>query len=126
MRLVALLSLCLLIVGCSSADGELLRQICSRTGKKLETTAGNAPGELAARFRVPIVPMGPADRVQKRVQWDRFLDGVQIDIDSPAEGVVRLRGTVKNVAIKERIAELAKATVDVKEVRDELRLPKED
>ncbi|MFO0925846.1 MAG: BON domain-containing protein [Gemmataceae bacterium] len=125
MRRTVPLLLCLLAGGCSTNDGDVLSQVFHRTGKKIETTLGNAPGEMAARFRVPVVPMGPAERVQKRVEWDRFLEGVAVEIDSPAEGVVRLRGEVKDTAAKGRIAELAKATVGVTEVRDELRLPQE-
>lgn len=125
MRRAALLLLCLFVGGCSTHDGDLLAQVFHRVGQKVETTLGNAPGEMAARFRVPVMPMGPAERVQKRVEWDRFLEDVTVQIDSPAEGVVRLRGEVKDAGIKGRIVELAKATVGVTDVRDELRLPAE-
>jgi hypothetical protein len=124
-RLLPLL-LVLLVAGCSSRDGDILSRACARAGKKFETAAGNAPGRLAASFRVPVVALGPAERVRKRIEWDRHLEGSHVEVDSPAEGVVRLRGTVSEPGLKQRMGDLARSTIGVREVRDELRLPKEE
>jgi hypothetical protein len=124
MRYASLLFL--LLAGCSRQDGDLLARIFRRTGEKIEVATGGTPNQFAGRLRSNTSPIGLADRVRTRLQWDRFLEGVEIEIESSLEGTVKLKGKVADLQKKQRILDLARATTGVKEVVDEIELPKEN
>ncbi|MFO0876984.1 MAG: BON domain-containing protein [Gemmataceae bacterium] len=114
-------------LGCSSQDGDLMARIMQRTGEKLETTAGGSTNQFAGRLRSTAQPsIGLAERVDTRLRWDRYVDGVEVQVEFVEEGVVRLKGAVPDLARKQRILDITRTTMGVKDVRDELVLPKEE
>ena len=123
MRYVSILLV--FFAGCSAQDGDLLARVFRKAGEKIETAAGGTPNQFAGRLRSHTSPIGLADRVKTRLQWDRYLEGVEVEIEASPEGVVKLKGTVPDLAKKERVLDLARATSGVKEVVEELVLPKE-
>lgn len=119
--------LLLLVSGCSTKDGEILAQVVQRTGKKLEAAAGGTPNQFAGRLRSTANPtIGLAERVETRLRWDRFLEGTKIEVELKEEGVVKLKGTAVELSKKQRALDLARATLGVKDVVDELASPKEE
>ena len=64
--------------------------------------------------------MGMAPRVYSRIHWDRALNSSRIEVHSLRGGAVLLRGTVPDQAARERAVALARDTMDVNEVVDEL------
>jgi osmotically-inducible protein OsmY len=115
----------ILVVGCKAEDGDILARVCQRTGQKIEAAAGGTPNQFAGKLRSSVSPYGLADRVKTRLQWDRYLEGVEIVVESPSEGVVKVKGKVPDLAKKQRVLDLARSTTGVKTVIDELTLPKE-
>lgn len=115
----------LLACGCGPRDGDLLAQVGRRVGQKLEAASGGSPSQFAGRFRTSASPIGLADRVKTRLQWDRYLDGIAFAIDSPSEGVVKVAAKVPDEAKKNRVLDLARATTGVTDVIDAVELPKE-
>jgi osmotically-inducible protein OsmY len=121
-------AICIVLVflaGCSARDGDILAQVFRKAGEKIESAAGGSPNQLAGRFRANASPIGLADRVKTRLQWDRYLEGVEVEVESTPDGVVKLKGKMPDLAKKERVLDLARATTGVKEVIDELQVPKE-
>ena len=114
-----------LFAGCASQDGDILARVFRKTGEKLEAAAGGSANQYAGRLRSHASPIGLADRVKTRLQWDRYLEGVQVEVESTPDGVVKVKGQVPDLAKKERVVDLARATTGVKEVVEELQLPKE-
>jgi hyperosmotically inducible periplasmic protein len=64
--------------------------------------------------------MGLRARVYSRLHWDKDLQGSTIDIDVQGAESVLLRGSVANEAAKRKAIELARDTVGVTTVLDEL------
>jgi hypothetical protein len=118
--------LLLFLAGCGAQDGDLLAQVFRRAGQKIEAAAGGTPNQFAGRLRTNTSPIGLADRVKTRLQWDRYLDGVTVEVEGTPDGVVKVKGRVPDLAKKERILDLARATSGVKDVVDELQLPRPD
>jgi osmotically-inducible protein OsmY len=127
MRTRLLLVPVLLLAGCTARDGDLLSQALRRAGEKLETAAGGNANQFAGRLRTTAKPsIGLAERVETRLKWDRFLDGVEVVVEGGEAGVVKLKGKMPDIAKRQRVLDLARSTVGVKDVLDELTLPKED
>jgi osmotically-inducible protein OsmY len=127
MRTRPLLILVLLVAGCTARDGDLLGQALQRAGQKLETAAGGNANQFAGRLRTTARPsIGLAERVETRLKWDRFLDDVEVVVESPEPGVVKVKGKMPDIAKRQRVLDLARSTVGVKDVVDELTLPKEE
>lgn len=124
MRILCLLLL-IPLAGCAR-DADLLTKVFRRTGAKIETAAGGSANQFANRLRTNASPIGLADRVKTRLQWDRFLEGISVEIESTPDGVVKVKGQAPDAAKKQRVLDLTQATTGVKEVIDEVRLPKEN
>lgn len=60
--------------------------------------------------------MGIQARVYSRLRWDKNLAGAELDVDVPEDGVIALRGRVKDAAAKEKAIQLAQDTVGVDRV----------
>jgi osmotically-inducible protein OsmY len=105
--------LALLAAGCKANDADLLARVCERAGQKL------APGS-AGRLGGPFGQASLATRVHSRLRWDRSLAGAQLHVRATAGGAVTLRGTVADAAGRQRAMDLARTTVGVEEVVDEL------
>jgi len=64
--------------------------------------------------------MNAPARVYSRLHWDRSLNSAKIEVHPIKGGGVLLRGTVADEAARERAVGLARDTMDVSEVIDEL------
>jgi hypothetical protein len=109
--------------GCSGQDAEHLTRVYQRLGENLDAVTGGARGKLAggweaarASWHAPAVD----GRVSARLRWDRNLAGAEIEVDSPSPGVIRLRGTVRDLDQRRRVVDLAGSTFEVEKVVDEL------
>jgi osmotically-inducible protein OsmY len=125
MRLLRIsLVLLLLTSGCNKRDGDILAEVCRKTGHKVEAVMGASPVNLAGNLSLGEASI--AVRVYNRIHWDRYLSGVQVRIQTTAPGTVTLLGHVPDLSIKQRIIDLAKSTIGVQQVEDKLTLPAEE
>ncbi len=126
MRKCLLFAVALLGLGCSSQDSEILAQVFHRTTEKVEKAAGGNINHFANRLQSTATPtIGLAERVQTRLKWDRYLDGLQITVEDKAPGIVLVRGEMPDIAKKQRVIDLTRSTMGVKDLVDELKLPKD-
>jgi osmotically-inducible protein OsmY len=66
--------------------------------------------------------MGVEARVYGRLHWDKALYDAKIDLEARKDGVLTLRGTVPDAAARAKAVALARETVGVTEVIDQLTL----
>lgn len=125
-RLPLLLAACLSLAGCKARDGDLLMEAARRLGDKFAACGGATPCEITARFRAAAGGASLGARVENRIRWDRYLKDSDIEVHLTGTGVVTLRGEAPDRALKQRAVELARTTVGVERVVDELGLPEED
>jgi len=112
----AAVALCVLAAGCNQQDVDGL----GRVGKKVMAQARSAAGPLRDKFDSGVRGLaGLRERVQSRLQWDRQLADVAIEVHvSAAE--VELKGSVKTEDQRRRAIELAESTQGVERVIDSL------
>jgi osmotically-inducible protein OsmY len=117
------LVVCLLLVaaGCKARDGDVLRKIARKTGEKLEGATGSV-GQMAGSVPVPAVGSDVTARVQARLRWDRYLADSRIDVRGRGKGVIVLKGQVSEASVKQRALDLARSTVGVERVSDEVKV----
>ena len=117
--------LLLLLSGCKESDGETLRKVARKTGEKLEGSA--RPVHLATSpLRGAFSENGLAARVQTRIRNDRYLAGQGLKVRGTAAGAVTLSGTVAEPSVKTRALDLAKSTLGVEKVIDEVKVKASD
>ena len=76
--------------------------------------------ESFARTRTAVHNMGIQSRVYGRLHWDKALNGADLELSSAEEGAITLRGSVPDEAAKAKAVLLARETVGVTRVVDEL------
>jgi hyperosmotically inducible protein len=81
--------------------------------------AGDTIREQFSRTRDSVHNMGVASRVYGRLHWDKLLTSSTLDLDVN-NGVATLRGSVPTAKARERAVELARETVGVTRVIDQL------
>lgn len=114
-------------VGCGARDGELLSQVFDRASRKFEAAAGGSTNQFAGRLRSTARPtIGLAERVETRLRWDRYLEDVEVTVESSEPGIVKVKGKVPDLAKKQRVLDLSRSTTGIKDVIDQLTLPKSD
>jgi hypothetical protein len=116
----------LLSSGCKARDGDILLKVCGRLGEKLEVATGTSVSQVTATLRGAAGDASLGTRVQNRLRWDRYLHESEIEVSLTATNVVTLRGQVADRALKQRAYELARTTVGIEKVVDELTLPEEE
>lgn len=97
--------------------------IGERLGQQLDVGINRLSSELRegwASLRQSVDRMGVQARVYSRLRWDKQIATTDFEIDSADSGVVTLRGQVRNAAAKAKAVELARDTVGVERVVDEL------
>ena len=95
--------------GCSQQDTDGL----ARVGKKIVAQGASAAGPLRDRFDSGVRGLASVrERVQSRLQWDKQLADVSIEVHVAA-GEVELRGNVKTDEQRRRAVELAEMTLGV-------------
>jgi hypothetical protein len=70
--------------------------------------------------RKSVEGMGVQGRVYSRLRWDKAIETGAIDIEVRATDVVVLQGTVPTAAVRQKAVQLARDTVGVASVVDQL------
>lgn len=94
-----------------------------RLGEKIDRGVTRAATELRqewAQIRKSVERMGVQGRVYSRLRWDKDINASSINIEIHDENVVVLQGSVRDAAAKKKAVQLARDTVGVGEVADEL------
>src|SRR4051794_34723397 len=104
--------------------------VAERVGEKLDSVGrglvrgAQEVGEGVRRkfdvVRSDVSRMGVQPRVYARIHWDKTLTDARIEVHMLRDGLVLLRGLVPDAAARARAVELARDTVDVTAVVDEL------
>jgi osmotically-inducible protein OsmY len=104
--------------------------VAERVGEKLDSVGrglvrgaqelGEGVRKKFDVVRSDVSRMGIQPRVYARIHWDKTLTDARIEVHMLRDGVVLLRGVVPDAAAKARTIELARDTVDVTGVVDEL------
>jgi hyperosmotically inducible periplasmic protein len=132
-KLVATGIVSLTVLGLSLSAGVGLAQqtgVAEQIGEKLDSVgrgivrgAQDVTDTVRKRFevvRTDVSRMGVHPRVYSRLHWDKTLQGSRIEVHMLRDGVVLLRGTVPDAAAKAHAIALARDTVDVTGIVDEL------
>ena len=97
--------------------------VAERVGEALDGT-GRAIRRgvegAVARSQTRVNTMQVLDRVYSRLHWEKMLTASTLEVDSQPGGVAVLRGVVPDVKAKARAVELARDTVGVVQVIDQL------
>ena len=104
--------------------------VAERVGEKLDSVGrgllrgaqelGEGVRKKFDVVRSDVARMGVQPRVYSRIHWDKTLTDARIEVHMLRDGVVLVRGVVPDTAAKVRAIELARDTVDVTGVVDEL------
>jgi osmotically-inducible protein OsmY len=115
----------LLIAGCGKQDTDKLARVGRTAAAKAEALTGGSNNRLLhgwQAIRADLDEMALDARVSARLRWDKTLEGASIHVTAD-NGLVELRGTVRDMAQRTRAADLARSTVGAVEVKDELEIP---
>lgn len=108
-----------LMFGFTATQDRAPAQIGERVDRALDRLGDNIR-EGWEEARGAVNRMGLQARVYSRVRWDKALENETIEIDVQAADAVVLRGSVKSDVAKHKAIELARDTVGVARVVDEL------
>jgi osmotically-inducible protein OsmY len=124
-RLAALLAVLMVGgLGCSNQDADRLARAARCVGEKMETLTGGADGQLAGWqvVKANVNELTLDTRVSARLRWEKSLAGSNIQVTA-RDGVVELKGTVRDLSQRRRAVELAESTVGTEKVNDQLEVP---
>ncbi|MBX6313714.1 MAG: BON domain-containing protein [Isosphaeraceae bacterium] len=102
---------------------ERIGEAIDRTIRELREGArawGEDIQEQWVKTKAVINRMGVKSRVYGRLHWDKSLTDAPIDLELRKDGVLVLRGTVPDTAAKAKAVTLAKDTVGVTAIEDQL------
>lgn len=100
-----------------------------RLGQQLDEGLNRLSSEVRegwASLRQSLDKMGVQGRVYSRLRWDKQLEGAELDLETPTEGEVVLRGRVTSPEAKRKAEQLASDTVGVNRVVNELQVVSPD
>jgi osmotically-inducible protein OsmY len=113
----------LLVVGCKARDGDTMRKIARKTGEKIENAAGPVAA-ITTGVRGSLGEGSVTARVEARLRWDRQLAEHRLTVRGDGSGEITLSGTVPEESAKQRAVDLAKSTLGVEKVNDEVKVGK--
>lgn len=108
----------LLALQLSAEDG-----VGQKVGKKIDQGVNRITNELRedwAAARRSVEKMGVQSRVYGRLHWDKALQDAAFEVEARSEKTIVLKGSVPSSAAKLKAVQLARDTVGVTEVIDEL------
>jgi hyperosmotically inducible protein len=107
---------------CRAQEGPAERagQAIDKAGKSIRRGVENA----VARGQATLQEADLLARVYGRIHWDKALVKSTLELEVRADGTAILRGTVVDATAKKRAVELAKTTVGITSVVDELLVAK--
>lgn len=118
------LALACAAAGCGK-DADCLARVGKKSAERLDAVTGGARTRLSDGWQAVRGSVGEAtldSRVAVRLRWDKDLAGAELQVHSPAPGVVRLQGTVADLRQRQRAVALAQSTEGVAAVTDELKV----
>ena len=118
-----LLALAWVASGHTQETGKRVGEKLDQVGRDVRGGLNRAGQEAKERFasaKTSVQNMGIESRVYGRLHWDKALNDATIELTTSQEGVVTLNGSVATAKAKARAAELARETVGVTEVVDQL------
>ena len=113
-------AVCLL---CGLAAAQQPPGTAEKIGEKIDRGLSQIGTELSqawAEVRKSVEKMGVQGRVYGRLHWDKALESATLDIDVRDGQVVVLKGKVETSAAKQKAEQLARDTVGVTSVINEL------
>ena len=110
--------------GCKARDADLIALACQKAGRKLGLGRGSTAGTLAEALRGTLGEASLAARVENRIRWDRALADQPVEVTASGTAVT-LRGELADASLRQRAMDLAKATLGVDRVVDELTVAEE-
>jgi osmotically-inducible protein OsmY len=123
-RGAVILTAALGMVGCGGEDTEQLAKVARRSAARFEEMTGGAPNKVAdslTTMRANWNELALDARVSLRLRWDKDLQGAQIQVHA-SNGSLELKGSVRDLAQRQRAVQLAQTTVGVADVRDGLEM----
>jgi hypothetical protein len=124
-KLVATLGICalgsVLALQATAEEG-----IGERIGEKVDKGLNNVVSGLQkewAQVRQSVERMGVQGRVFGRLHWDKQLESCMLDVEIRDGNVAVLKGRVPSSAVRQHAIALARDTVGVNKVIDEMTLP---
>jgi osmotically-inducible protein OsmY len=114
--------LALLVCGCGQNDVATLRRLGGKASEQFRLATGLSRGRLAGGMQAVRGSLGNKidSRVAARLSWDKYLEKAEIRVRSPAEGTVRLEGTIPDASHRQRAVDIAGSTLGVEKVVEEL------
>jgi osmotically-inducible protein OsmY len=112
-----------LACGCGNQDADHLGRVCRKAVDKMEMMVGGKKGNLANGFIAFRASLGEAtldSRVSSRLNWEKVLSDVHIQVKVVKPGMVKLSGKVREFQQRLRAADVALATLGVDNVVNEL------
>jgi hyperosmotically inducible periplasmic protein len=91
-----------------------------RDVKKGVQEAAQSVRESFDRMRTAVHNMGIEARVYSRLHWDKALNNANLELDVHNGGIATLRGTVPDAGARSKAVALARDTVGVTQVIDQL------
>jgi osmotically-inducible protein OsmY len=122
MRWAVVAVLCISGIGCQARDGELLAQAGHKAAQKLGLTRGPSTNTLTGTLRGSLGETSVSARVENRLRWDRFLANQTLEVVQTGPATVTLKGTLPEEGMRARANEIARATLGVERVVDELEI----
>jgi hypothetical protein len=118
-----LAGLALLAAGCEGQDADRLarigRKVADRVGAPDGAESGRLPDSLQS-IRGGFGEFAVDAKVAARLRWDKELEGSSIQVGAVGGGAVKLTGTVPSFEARRHAVHLARTTVGVNNVIDEL------
>lgn len=115
--------LALLLVGCEGQDADRLAKIGAKVADRLQMRATGGTGRLPdslQSIRGGIGEFAVDAKVAARLRWDKELESASIQVGALAGGSVKLTGTVPTMEARQHAVQLARGTIGVSNVVDEL------
>jgi osmotically-inducible protein OsmY len=113
-----LLAAFVLLTGCNHQDTQAIARVGKKIQARVEVLTGDLKASAALSWNVAADP-DLASRVSARMQWDKQLAGLSIEVTA-IPGGVELRGNVANLEQHRRAVMLAQSTLGVDELKDSL------
>jgi osmotically-inducible protein OsmY len=110
---------CFLCAGCDNGDSERLARVWTRVGSHLRALSGGARERLSRGLRSLPGDETLRGHVASRLNLDRALATSTIEVQASGT-TVTLKGEIPDPALRQRALDLAKETVGVEQVNDEL------
>lgn len=106
--------------------GRGIKSEVRQVGQGIKAEARQVSDGVARKFegvRSEVHKMPTHHRVYSRLHWDKALHDTKVEVHMLRDGVVVLKGNVPTEAVRKHAVDLARETVDVLDVIDDLIVP---